>query len=154
MPITYLQGDATDPQAKGPKVIAHIVNNRGGWGKGFVLAISRRWGLPEEQYREWYKSGRGFDLGESQIVQVRRDIWVANMLAQNGFKHGSGGPPIRYEALRECLLKVAPWVEEREATLHMPRIGTGLAGGTWSKVEPILRETVGHLNVYVYDYNP
>lgn len=154
MPITYLQGDATDPQAKGPKVIAHIVNNRGGWGKGFVLAVSRRWCQPEEHYRAWYKFGRDFDLGQAQIVQVRRDIWVVNMLAQNGYKQGSNGPPIRYEALRECLKKVAPWVEEREATLHMPRIGTGLAGGCWAKVEPILKETVGHLGVHVYDYNP
>ncbi|WP_253732040.1 hypothetical protein [Listeria monocytogenes] len=41
--ITYLKGDATNPMAKGNKIIAHICNDVGGWGKGFVLAISRKW---------------------------------------------------------------------------------------------------------------
>lgn len=40
--IIYLKGDATNPIAKGNKIIAHICNDAGGWGKGFVLAISRK----------------------------------------------------------------------------------------------------------------
>jgi len=51
-PITYIKGDATNPQAKGTKIIIHICNNLGGWGKGFVLAISKRWKAPEEAYRK------------------------------------------------------------------------------------------------------
>ena len=31
--ITYITGDATRPQEVGPKIIAHICNNLGGWGK-------------------------------------------------------------------------------------------------------------------------
>lgn len=34
--ITYLKGDATAPQAKGVKLIVHVCNDLGGWGKGFV----------------------------------------------------------------------------------------------------------------------
>src|ERR1044072_1671109 len=49
--ISYLKGDATSPQAKGVKLICHICNDLGGWGKGFALAISRRWDEPEEKYR-------------------------------------------------------------------------------------------------------
>lgn len=40
--ITYLKGDATAPQAKGVKLIVHVCNDLGGWGKGFVPALSRR----------------------------------------------------------------------------------------------------------------
>jgi hypothetical protein len=29
------------------KLICHICNDLGGWGKGFVLALSRRWEGPE-----------------------------------------------------------------------------------------------------------
>src|SRR5262249_13954931 len=54
--IQYLQGDATSPQAKGDKIIAHICNDLGGWGKGFVLAVSRRWSEPEASYREWHRN--------------------------------------------------------------------------------------------------
>ncbi|WP_261986759.1 hypothetical protein [Actinomadura sp. HBU206391] len=50
-PLRIIKGDATSPQAKGPKIITHVCNDRGGWGKGFVLAISRRWPEPEREYR-------------------------------------------------------------------------------------------------------
>ena len=34
----------------------------------------------------------------------------------------------------------------------MPRIGCGLAGGKWAKVEPIIeRATAGLCDVFVYD---
>lgn len=65
MSITYLKDDATCPQAKGNRVICHICNDIGGWGKGFVLVLSRRWPEPEAGYRSWHTSGKagGFMLG-------------------------------------------------------------------------------------------
>ncbi len=50
MTIRYLKGDATDPEGDGSKVIVHIGNDVGKWGKGFVLAISNRWKDPERTY--------------------------------------------------------------------------------------------------------
>jgi len=50
--IHYLIGDATKPDVAGNKIIAHICNDVGGWGKGFVLAISKSWPEPERKYRE------------------------------------------------------------------------------------------------------
>jgi hypothetical protein len=32
-PFALVRGDATSPQDKGPKVIAHICNDRGGWAR-------------------------------------------------------------------------------------------------------------------------
>lgn len=40
--IIYLKGDATEPIGTGHKIIAHVCNNKGGWGRGFVLAISKK----------------------------------------------------------------------------------------------------------------
>jgi len=40
--IQYLKGDATDPKVHGTAIVAHICNDKGGWGKGFVLAVSKR----------------------------------------------------------------------------------------------------------------
>ena len=89
--IQYLAGDATVPQAKGPKIIAHVCNDRGGWGKGFVLAVSARWQQPEKAFRKWYRerSGNDFGLGAVQVVEVGRGLWVANMIGQHGTKTGS-----------------------------------------------------------------
>ena len=45
--IIYLKGDATKPEGLGTKIIAHVCNDVGLWGKGFVLAVSKRWKFPE-----------------------------------------------------------------------------------------------------------
>jgi O-acetyl-ADP-ribose deacetylase (regulator of RNase III) len=139
-PLRIVAGDATSPQAKGPKIIAHVCNDLGGWGKGFVLAISRRWPEPERAYREWHRarSGNDFGLGATQLIQVRPDIWVANMIAQHGMRTGSNGPPIRYDAVDRCLTTVAAHAARLTATVHLPRIGCGLAGGRWDRIEPLI----------------
>src|SRR5262245_684985 len=107
--ITCIKGDATQPQGSGNKIIAHICNDLGGWGKGFVLAVSKRWKEPEAAYRAWHKdrAKNDFGLGAFQLVQVDSSVWVANMVAQRGMKTGSQGPPIRYEAVRTCLARLA-----------------------------------------------
>lgn len=100
--IQYLQGDATQPQAEGNTIIAHVCNDLGGWGKGFVMAISKRWPEPEATYRDWHKerSKNDFALGAIQLVQVEPSVWVANMVAQRGVEAGPDGPPIRRSATR------------------------------------------------------
>jgi O-acetyl-ADP-ribose deacetylase (regulator of RNase III) len=154
--IQYLKGDATCPQAKGVKLICHVCNDLGGWGKGFVLAISRRWKEPESQYRAWYagRKDNDFGLGAVQFVEVGPHLWVANMVAQRGTQHGSSGPPIRYEAVAECLRQVAARAKELGASVHMPRIGCGLAGGDWAKIKPLIEEHLcgQGLAVTVYDF--
>lgn len=149
--ITYVKGDATCPQAKGTKVICHICNDIGGWGKGFVLALSRRWPEPEAEYRAWHAVGKagGFSIRAVRFVQVDPYIWVANMVAQRGIKRGSLGPPIRYEAVALCLQQVAAKALELGASVHMPRIGCGLAGGDWTRVEPLIKEHLGDSGVPV-----
>jgi O-acetyl-ADP-ribose deacetylase (regulator of RNase III) len=154
--IHYLKGDATVPQAAGIKIIAHICNDIGGWGKGFVLAISKRWPEPEANYRKWHRerSGNDFALGAVQMIAVERYIYIANMVAQRGTKTGSNGVPIRYEAVEKCLETLGNKAKELNASIHMPRIGCGLAGGNWNKIEPIITATLlkQDIPVYVYDF--
>ena len=155
--ITYLKGDATCPQDKGVKIIVHICNTIGGWGKGFVLAISKRWPEPEKEYRHWYRNrvNNDFGLGAIQLIQVSDYVYVGNMVAQQGIKTGSKGVPIRYEAVASCLTKIAKEAKTLNASIHMPRIGCGLAGGKWERISPIIEETLlkQELDVYVYDFN-
>ncbi len=154
--ITYPKGDATQPQAKGNKIIAHVCNDLGGWEKGFVVAISRRWPEPEKSYREWHRhrSKNDFALGATQLVQVEKYAWVVNMIGQRGMKTGSNGPPVRYEAIEKCLHEVARQAIEISASVHMPRIGCGLAGGKWERIEPIIETSLKNAGVdtYVYDF--
>jgi O-acetyl-ADP-ribose deacetylase (regulator of RNase III) len=152
--INYVIGDATAPQGDGNKIITHICNNIGAWGAGFVLAISRRWRAPEIAYR----FNKKWDLGTVDLIRVENDIIVANMVAQEGImdKHTKGvidadaQPAIRYAAVRECLKIVNDQAFMTNSTIHMPRIGCGLAGGKWEEIEKIINEVVT-VDVYVYD---
>ena len=78
--INYIQGDATQPIGKGNKIIVHICNDIGGWGKGFVMAISKRWKEPEKQYRNWFKTKDGFELGNVQFVETESELIIANLI--------------------------------------------------------------------------
>ncbi len=152
--IKYVKGDATTPTGTGNKIITHICNDIGGWGKGFVLAISNRWSQPEKMYREWYKSENNVALGQIQIVNVEPEIWIANMIGQHGVtKSKTGNPPIRYDATEECLVKVALEAINKNASVHMPRIGAGLAGGKWEIIESIIIKQLceQEIDVTVYE---
>jgi O-acetyl-ADP-ribose deacetylase (regulator of RNase III) len=154
MKIEYRKGDATSPVSTANKIIVHICNNVGGWGRGFVMAISAKWTEPESQYRSWHRSNDNFILGEVQFVQVEKDIWIANIIGQHGIKANNKGKiPIRYEAVAKGLSKVASLALEIKATVHMPRIGCGLAGGSWEMMEPIILERLVKegVSVTVYD---
>lgn len=157
--IKYVKGDATAPQGKGNKVIAHISNNIGGWGAGFVLALSKKWKQPEAVYRteakKYIDNNEYLPLGNVQFVQVEKDIVVINMIAQSGTisrLKDKNLPPIRYEALERCLEKVNQYCVDHNATLHAPRFGAGLAGGDWNKIEEIIESTMS-VPVTIYDFN-
>jgi len=153
--IQYTKGDATSPQSENNKIIVHVCNDIGGWGKGFVMAISKRWKKPENQYREWFKSKDGFELGKVQFVQVEEDLWVANLIGQHKInKDENGNAPIRYGAIEDGLKEVASFAKENNASVHMPRIGCGLAGGKWEMIEPIILKTLSNndVEVVVYDF--
>jgi hypothetical protein len=150
--ITYVNGDATCPIGKGPKILAHIVNTQGGWGRGFVLALSRRWDEPERAYRSWAKSKDGtFALGHVQLVKVEPTLYVANMLAQDGYRSTANQVPLRYYALEDCLKELRLQANILKATVHMPRIGSGLSCGSWPKIEQTISMTMEETQVVVYD---
>ena len=95
---------------------------------------------------EQYQEGRSRAWYWGQVTAA---IWIA------------GGRLLRTlpwtgtaRVLSRGLLEVAARAKSDSATVHMPRIGCGLAGGNWLEVERIIDETLGdqHLDVTVYDF--
>jgi O-acetyl-ADP-ribose deacetylase (regulator of RNase III) len=158
MEIQYLTGDATRPQTEGPAIIVHVCNDIGGWGAGFVLALSKRWPEPERRYRAWHRGAEDlpFRLGEVQFVKVEPQTWIANLIGQRGIHASGGKPPVRYEAIRSGLSRIAQAARELGASVHMPRIGCGLAGGHWEEVGCLVEEELSArgIEVTVYDLPP
>lgn len=154
--LKYLEGDATYPVGDGLKVITHVCNNINRWGSGFVLALNKRWAEPKYRYHEQL-----FDqLGDIEVVPVESDISVINMIAQDGvIDDHKLSPPIRYKSLIMALEKVEEFCNMKissdvPVSVHMPKIGAGLAGGDWDLIEHIIKNTLVEkgINVYVYVY--
>jgi O-acetyl-ADP-ribose deacetylase (regulator of RNase III) len=158
--VEYVFGDATAPLGGGRKIIVHVCNDAGAWGAGFVIAISRRWPEPERRYRDWFRRTNPddppFALGAVQYVEVEPDLWVANIIGQHGLTSQAGVPPVRYAAIREGLQNVSAKAKELSASVHLPRIGCGLAGGNWETVGAIVEQELARqgIEVTVYDLPP
>lgn len=154
--IQYVVGDATAPIGGGPKLIAHVCNDLGKWGSGFVLAVSRRWPEPEARYRAWARGalpGAAFALGNIQPVRVGDGLWVVNMVAQHRLKSADNPVPLRYDALEQCLEKLAHFALSKMASVHCPRIGCDRGGGDWARVEALLLSRVVERGVPVTVYD-
>jgi O-acetyl-ADP-ribose deacetylase (regulator of RNase III) len=146
--ITYEIGDATNPTYPGTKIICHINNNVGKWGKGFVMALSNRW----PKTRDKYLSLKEWNLGDVQFIMINNNTIIANMIAQDGI--GINTSKIRrvnYDALETCLGVVADYAKMLNCSVHMPRIGCGLGGGDWGDIEMIVELKMLKLQVFVYD---
>jgi O-acetyl-ADP-ribose deacetylase (regulator of RNase III) len=156
-PIHYINGDATNPVADEPAIIAHICNDVGAWGAGFVRALSKRWKKPEQQFRLWFRghlaNAPPFALGNVLFVPVDEEVLVANMIAQHGIGRHASEPPIRYDAVNHALGVVAEEALRLGASVHMPRIGCGLAGGTWDRIQPLIETQLSQLGVRVSVYD-
>lgn len=156
--IIYLQGDATQPQYGGTeRLIIHVVNDQGGWGRGFVEALSRRWARPESAYREWHRTGGDiygghFELGKIQPVRVDEQHIIVNMLAQRGYKSENNPVPLQYDALACCLraVKILAGALPQPPTIHAPKFGSGLAGGEWHRIVKLIDVMLKEYAVYIY----
>ena len=137
-------GDACNCEAGVPTLLAHVVNNRGLWGAGFVLAISRRWPEIKRYYDKrckYYEERPEELLGSIQCVDAAQDITVVNMFAMAGVYHSRYNPtPLQTDSLFRCLKALRRKAEtDGYRVIQMPKIGAGLARGDWSTILKIIK---------------
>jgi O-acetyl-ADP-ribose deacetylase (regulator of RNase III) len=130
----------TDPTKK--TIIAHVVNNKGLWGAGIVVAISKKWKQPEAMYRILCKKIDRDVLkqGTVQFVDVEPNITICNMFAMDGVASEANPQPLIYNSLFTCL-KALRMKAERDnvEVIQMPKIGSGLARGSWSVIRKLIK---------------
>lgn len=155
--ITYVLGDATKPLdwLEDHRYIVHCVNDFGQWGSGFVLALDKISSLPKQHYREWHTSrcDNELPLGAVQYVNIDESTTVVNLVGQHGTVR-NWPHPVRYDAIYNGLSALANAVRTLGGSIHMPRMGSGLAGGSWDVIEAIVNETCEGIDVFVYDLPP
>jgi hypothetical protein len=148
MAIHYIKGNVKNPKGNGMKIICYICNDEDTCNTKFDSTLSTHYSMPELMYKKSIPINR---LGEVQMKVIKKDIIVANMIAQHGVIYDEFGlPPIRYNALRNCLITVNDLAIQFNATLHTQKKDYELAGGQWKNIEKIINDVV-NVNTYVYN---
>jgi O-acetyl-ADP-ribose deacetylase (regulator of RNase III) len=151
--INYVTGDLFASLPDQPIVIAHICNNIGRFGGGFTGPLGRKWPIVEQRYKNWHNTGNDtsesgfgksirFGLGQTQFIRVQEKplIVVANMIAQKEFPTAKEPDAVHYDALRQCIRTVSHWFDPKEVELHCPKFGSGIGGGDWQSIEPMIED--------------
>ena len=161
--IKYETGNLFEIEKKSedPCVIAHVCNDRGKWGAGFVLELERKYPLAKYEYLDWYHENAGtpdyqkkvtdlpyktivyedifFELGNLQVVEVYPDKrFVANMVAQEL----GGLRPLFYNHLCKCMDMLAGLIIDNALPnkIISPQFGSGLAGGNWYIIKELIHD--------------
>jgi O-acetyl-ADP-ribose deacetylase (regulator of RNase III) len=144
--ITFLNGDAASPQGSEAKVIVHVVNDATAtWGgSGFAPQLRARYPGLQESFREWAEGTGGLQLGRIHLYEVEEGVSVCTMVAQHNYGRRAAKIPLRYLTLEQCLRELRTVLKNSAASVHMPKIGSGQAGGNWSVIEEIIsRQLLG-----------
>jgi len=152
--VQYLTGDASTPVGPGVRLIAHVVNDEAhSWGgAGFARDLARAEPQAAAAYRSWtIASMDNLRLGNVHCVETSSGVVVASMVAQHGFGD-SARRRLSYSALSSCLEQVAAEALRRDASVHLPKIGTGQAGGLWDLVAEEIDRTLCSQRVQVTVY--
>lgn len=164
--LINVYGDATEPQKLSKNeivIITHCCNDLGGWGKGFVLALSQKWSQPEAVYRNFCERNKMLPtLGKVCYAKIDNHLVIANMIGQDGVVSVNNPKPIKYTALIKCMAEIDAYIEmitvqtADPIVIHCPKFGSDLAQGNWNFILELIEETwlENGINVVVYEFEP
>lgn len=145
-------GDATKPRGNGKKIIAQVVNTSASLGRGFGFSLAKNYPVVKEQLKEWSADKSKFVLGNTNVIQVDKDIYVFQMLAQKGLFAKGDEIPLRYNELQKCLVQLREFAQENNFSVHMPAIGAGQAGGDWEIIIGMVHDELVNYEIKVNIY--
>ena len=139
--FTVVVGNALEPVSGiGPVMILQVVNDKAArWGAGFSRSAGKKWPAAQASFEDWARESGNLQLGAVHVSEIEPNLSLASMVAQRGYGP-SNRPRIRYSALADCLRQVATYARAHEASVHMPRIGAGLAGGNWWVIQELVED--------------
>jgi O-acetyl-ADP-ribose deacetylase (regulator of RNase III) len=170
--LSYIDGDLIKLAKEGLfDVIVHGCNCHSVMGAGIAPQMAQAFGCDRFGMEMW-----GSDINKlgnidyQTVVLGEHRIWSLNDLKNNRnepeltvvnaytqFNYGRNHPdgdahPLSYEALTLCMKKINMVFCEKH--IGMPKIGSGLAGGDWDRIEHIIGVELRDCQVTIVNYRP
>jgi O-acetyl-ADP-ribose deacetylase (regulator of RNase III) len=170
--INYIDGDLIK-LAKEARfdVIAHGCNCLSQMGAGIAPQMARAFGCDRFEMELWGPSieklgnvdYQTFVLGKNAIWSLgdadnklnEPELTVVNAYTQYkyGRNHKDGDRiPFDYEAFTICMRKMNNLFSGKR--IGMPKIGAGLAGGDWNRIEKIIERELKNCHIIIVNYKP
>ena len=129
-------------------IIVQQVNCQGVMGKGLALSIKNKYSKVYTKYKALCNSKSSNELLGGVLYVTDKNVVIANIFGQNGYGHGCKYTD--YFALKRGLEHIATVSKQTNLPVYLPyKIGCGLAGGDWNKVQDIIKSTMTDVNYYV-----
>jgi O-acetyl-ADP-ribose deacetylase (regulator of RNase III) len=147
--IRYINGDITKTEIKN---IAHGVNCQNAMGSGVARALYSRFPNIKKAYHDFFNSNNNFPETKfdplGRVLEVNTDgRRIFHLFTQNHY--GSDGRKyVMYDAVVQCFDALNKQLKGQQ--LAIPKIGCGLAGGSWDVVKEIIKAYAPDIDIYVY----
>lgn len=145
--IIYKKGDIFKGKEN---VIAHGCNCVGGFGSGFAYVVAQKYPKVKEMYLKRHRV-KGWTLGDIQAVKVNDGPlkMILNVATQYHYLPRNMDH-VAYESLHEAFIKIRDYCHKNNLSLAIPKIGAGLAGGDWNRIEAILKDIFTTSDIFIY----
>jgi len=144
--LKYINGNLLDLfQSKQFDVIAHGANCFNMMGAGIAGQIAVR--FPEAVVADNTTTpGDLLKLGSLSLAVTDYGL-IFNLYTQ--YQPGNN---LDYTALRLSVRKMARMIRGKKMRVGLPKIGAGIAGGNWTKIEKIISYELRHENVTIVNF--
>ena len=131
-------------------LIAHGCNCFCTFGAGIAKSI-------KQHFPSAYVDDLGTEKGDSRKLGTCRAVFIYDFLhltivnAYTQYRYGKDKVHLDYDAVRSCMKWIAK--EYSDKKIGLPKIGAGMAGGDWEKIQQIIEEELKDCDVTVVEYD-
>ncbi len=140
-----------------PILILHICTTNGGWGSKTSSTLARRWRSAASRWRQLPKTELVLGTAQVTLTEEEEGVYIGSLLAQegvcrNGHTRAKDAPSmVQTEALLTSLGKARSLMASKTPyTVHVPRLGTGLARGDWNTIASAIESVFSQEDIYYY----
>lgn len=134
--ITYKSGDLLNVKTG---VIAHGCNAQGVMGSGVAKQIKAKY---PQAYLDYLKDYQTYSdtMRTISLTAVSKNLWIANCVTQRYYGTDPHTVYVSYPSIECCFTQLKASFSVGDVTIHIPKIGAGLANGDWNIIETIINK--------------